>query len=145
MSTQEEQEEIDQQQELLRIHRRNLRRLQLQAARSGGEPNVSTEIANRIDDAREEIRKCEEVLRHLGAEVEDPPIEPPTPSGVPRPLHPEPRQNILLVDDDPDITNNLKPILEHAGFTVHIAFDGETALDHVKTNRVDLIILDFVL
>ena len=53
--------------------------------------------------------------------------------------------HILLVDDDPGITENLSPILEKAGFMVTVASDGEEALELLKATRFDLVLLDIVL
>jgi CheY-like chemotaxis protein len=39
------------------------------------------------------------------------------------------RPVVVLADDDGAITSNLAPFLDRAGFTVHIASDGEAALE----------------
>lgn len=52
---------------------------------------------------------------------------------------------ILLVDDEPAITDNLAPFLERAGFAVGVAADGEEALHQVATFTPDLIILDVLM
>jgi DNA-binding response OmpR family regulator len=39
---------------------------------------------------------------------------------------------VVLADDDEAITSNLAPFLDRAGFTVHIASDGEAALELVE-------------
>jgi DNA-binding response OmpR family regulator len=38
------------------------------------------------------------------------------------------RPVVVLADDDEAITFNLAPFLERAGFTVHVASDGQSAL-----------------
>lgn len=52
------------------------------------------------------------------------------------------QEHILLVDDDPGITEHLSCILEKEGFGVTVAADGEMALDLVRTLRPDLVLLD---
>ena len=42
------------------------------------------------------------------------------------------RPVVVLADDDGAITSNLAPFLDRAGFTVHIASDGEAALELVE-------------
>ena len=39
---------------------------------------------------------------------------------------------ILLVDDEPAITDNLAPLLQRAGFEVVVAADGDEALGRVR-------------
>ncbi len=50
--------------------------------------------------------------------------------------------HILLVDDDPGITEHLSRILEKAGFVVTVATDGEEALELIRRLRPDLVLLD---
>ena len=56
-----------------------------------------------------------------------------------------PRQSILLVDDEPAITANLAPLLQRAGYTVHVATDGEAALEQLHASRPDLVVLDVLM
>ena len=53
-----------------------------------------------------------------------------------------PPDNILIVDDEPDIALILKLHLEEAGFATNWAADGETALKLLNANGHDLILLD---
>lgn len=53
--------------------------------------------------------------------------------------------NILVVDDENDILEMTSIMLTSAGHDVLTASDGETALEMVKKNQVDLIILDAVM
>jgi CheY-like chemotaxis protein len=55
------------------------------------------------------------------------------------------RKQILVVDDDPLIAKLLKEPLEKAGFHVKVASHGLEALQTVKKNRPDLIILDILM
>jgi DNA-binding response OmpR family regulator len=51
-------------------------------------------------------------------------------------------KQILVVDDEPKITQLVRDYLEQAGFCVRTAHDGKTALSLAKTERPDLIVLD---
>jgi putative two-component system response regulator len=52
------------------------------------------------------------------------------------------RRSILVVDDEPAITNLLRMVLEADGHRVVVAADGQGALDRVAEGRPDLVILD---
>ncbi len=52
---------------------------------------------------------------------------------------------ILIVDDDPDITEVMKTVLENKGYTVDSAEDSDEGLEHLKKLRPDLIILDVMM
>jgi phosphate regulon transcriptional regulator PhoB len=54
-------------------------------------------------------------------------------------------QNILVVDDEPDIAELVSYNLKKAGYTVASALDGEEALSRVREDRFDLIVLDLML
>ena len=51
-------------------------------------------------------------------------------------------KTILVVDDEPKIVDLARDYLEHAGFTVRTAADGEAALEVVRRDRPDLVVLD---
>jgi len=51
-------------------------------------------------------------------------------------------KRILVVDDEPKITQLVRDYLERAGFEVHVAYDGKTALSLAKTEKPDMVILD---
>ena len=53
--------------------------------------------------------------------------------------------DILIVDDESYIVTSLSFVMENAGFTVDSASDGEEALEKVKANAPDLIILDVMM
>ena len=55
------------------------------------------------------------------------------------------KKTILIVDDEPDIVETLKFLVESEGFECLTAFDGEKALKLVKEKRPDLVILDIML
>src|SRR5215467_14957162 len=52
------------------------------------------------------------------------------------------KRNILVVDDEPQITRVLKTTLSSQGYGVRTAADGEEALDEMKSWAPDLIITD---
>jgi len=51
-------------------------------------------------------------------------------------------QTVLVVDDEPKIATLARDVLDHAGFGVLVAGDGESALRLVATRRPDLVVLD---
>lgn len=52
---------------------------------------------------------------------------------------------ILVVDDEKIIVKGIKFSLEHDGNNVDTAYDGETALEMIRANSYDLVILDVML
>jgi two-component system OmpR family response regulator len=52
---------------------------------------------------------------------------------------------ILLVEDDHRISSTLRRGLEQEGFTVDVAFNGETGLEMALGNGFDIIVLDLML
>src|SRR5215211_7288699 len=51
-------------------------------------------------------------------------------------------KKILVVDDEPKITQLVRDYLERASFDVLVAFDGKKALSLAKTEKPDMVILD---
>src|SRR5512132_463712 len=51
-------------------------------------------------------------------------------------------KTILVVDDEPKITQLVRDYLERAGFAVLVAYDGKKALSVAKTERPDAVVLD---
>lgn len=54
-------------------------------------------------------------------------------------------KTILVVDDEPDVRDYLKMVLEDAGFTVVTAGDGAEALEIIKKKKPDFISLDLIM
>lgn len=54
-------------------------------------------------------------------------------------------KKVLIVDDEKDIVETLKFILEGEGLNCIVAYDGEEALTLAKNEKPDLIILDVML
>jgi two-component system response regulator MprA len=52
---------------------------------------------------------------------------------------------ILLVDDDPAVLSSLRRALEHEGYEVLVAEDGEVALQAASSEEIDLVVLDVLL
>ena len=52
---------------------------------------------------------------------------------------------LLLVDDDKDIIDALKPRLQREGYDVFTAFDGEEGLRMVRDCNPDIILLDLLM
>ncbi|MEV0132925.1 response regulator transcription factor [Dactylosporangium sp. NPDC050688] len=54
-------------------------------------------------------------------------------------------QRVLVVDDDPTVSDVVRRYLEREGFAVELAGDGQQALDAYGTERPDLVVLDLML
>jgi two-component system alkaline phosphatase synthesis response regulator PhoP len=54
-------------------------------------------------------------------------------------------QRILVVDDDKEIVRIIRAYLEKAGYSVSCAYEGETALHIIRSDRPDLVVLDLML
>ena len=54
-------------------------------------------------------------------------------------------QRILVVDDDPTISDVVARYLRGDGFEVAVALDGQTALDQAAESYPDLVMLDLML
>ena len=52
---------------------------------------------------------------------------------------------ILIVEDEVLLADSLKTLLEKKGFTVKVAYDGETGKDYAETGVYDLLILDVMM
>jgi two-component system alkaline phosphatase synthesis response regulator PhoP len=51
-------------------------------------------------------------------------------------------KTILLADDEPNIVLSLEFLMKRAGYEVRVASDGDAAMDSIKNNPPDLILLD---
>ena len=51
-------------------------------------------------------------------------------------------KTILVVDDEPKITQLVKDYLERAGYGVRVAHDGRSALSWARTEKPDMVVLD---
>ena len=55
------------------------------------------------------------------------------------------KEKILVLDDDPDIGTMIKMMLEYKGYSVTVSDRAEQANEILKTDEVDLIIMDMLL
>ncbi|GGT16080.1 response regulator transcription factor [Streptomyces purpureus] len=60
-------------------------------------------------------------------------------------MRPEPSRRILVVDDDPTVSEVVTGYLKNAGFTVDTAADGHEALASATSGHPDLVVLDLML
>ena len=58
---------------------------------------------------------------------------------------PAPTARILVVEDNRTIADGIRHSLEHEGFAVDVAYDGEEGLRRLAKGDVDLVILDLML
>lgn len=55
------------------------------------------------------------------------------------------KEKVLVVDDEPSIVNLVSVKLSHEGYRVVSARDGEEALEKVRSERPDLVLLDVMM
>ncbi len=55
------------------------------------------------------------------------------------------QSKILIIDDDPDITEAMKIVLETKNYEVQTAASGTEGMKQIKNNTPDLIILDIMM
>lgn len=55
------------------------------------------------------------------------------------------KKRVLIADDEPDVLEVIKAILEHEGIVVHTARDGEQAFKLLRKRNFDAVILDVVM
>jgi len=54
-------------------------------------------------------------------------------------------KKILVADDEPNIVVALEYLLQHSGYDVLIARDGDDALKHIEAHVPDLVLLDVMM
>jgi DNA-binding response OmpR family regulator len=54
-------------------------------------------------------------------------------------------KTIMVVDDEPDIRNTVKTVLEKNGFNVLTAISGDDCLEKLKKDSPDLILMDIMM
>lgn len=57
----------------------------------------------------------------------------------------EQKTRLLVIDDEPDLLAELKPLLERSGYEVATALDGQEGLRKIETWQPDLLILDVLM
>jgi DNA-binding response OmpR family regulator len=55
------------------------------------------------------------------------------------------RKRILVIEDTPDLLDNITDILHIEGYKVSTSSNGKEALDHLSKSRYDLIITDLLM
>ena len=55
------------------------------------------------------------------------------------------RRRVMVVDDDPDFVNLVRPMLEGAGYQVDVAYNGKECLQKLEVGRPDLVVLDIMM
>ncbi len=60
-------------------------------------------------------------------------------------MPPSPVKTILLVDDDSDILESMRTILENKGYRILVARDGNAGLTVAERDNPDLIVLDMMM
>jgi len=58
---------------------------------------------------------------------------------------PSEKRHVLVIDDDPDIVEVIKVVLESAGYSVESAGDGDSGLAKMRAKKPDLVILDVMM
>jgi len=58
---------------------------------------------------------------------------------------PQAAKKVLVVDDEATVRFLLSRVLAHAGYTVEVATDGESALERIGASRPDLVVLDLMM
>jgi two-component system alkaline phosphatase synthesis response regulator PhoP len=56
-----------------------------------------------------------------------------------------PEKRILVVDDDHEVVRLMRGYLEQSGYTVLVAYNGQTAMHIIRRERPDLVLLDLML
>lgn len=54
-------------------------------------------------------------------------------------------KTILIVDDESDVRDSIKMILERMGYNVITAFDGDDCLKKLNYSKIDLVLLDIMM
>jgi len=55
------------------------------------------------------------------------------------------KKRIVVVDDEPDVAAIVQKNLQKEGFDVEVAYDGVQAMDKIKANPPDAIVLDVMM
>ncbi len=55
------------------------------------------------------------------------------------------KKTIMVVDDNPDIVDNLRLLLEQKGYNVRCAYNGKEVFAGLKEQKPDLILLDIMM
>src|ERR1700693_1981693 len=62
-----------------------------------------------------------------------------------RRLHEAKMHNILIVDDEPDVRDAVKRVLDRAGYTAHTTGSAADAMAELERTRTDVVITDIIM
>lgn len=54
-------------------------------------------------------------------------------------------KDVLIVDDEFDLTSTIRAILQHRGYRAEVCSNGREALDCIRARRPDLVLLDVMI
>ncbi len=54
-------------------------------------------------------------------------------------------KKIMIVDDEPDTVDLVKLVLETEGYEISVAYSGSEALEKIKTEKPDMVLLDIMM
>ncbi len=54
-------------------------------------------------------------------------------------------KKIMIVDDEPDTVDLVKLVLETEGYEILVAYSGSEALEKIKTEKPDMVLLDIMM
>jgi len=54
-------------------------------------------------------------------------------------------KRIMIVDDEPDTVDLVKLVLETEGYEILVAYSGSEALEKIKTEKPDMVLLDIMM
>jgi CheY-like chemotaxis protein len=57
----------------------------------------------------------------------------------------EAKKTVIIIDDDPDVVEATRAVLEGAGYAVESALDGTAGLERVRQGGIDCILLDVMM
>lgn len=55
------------------------------------------------------------------------------------------KPKVAVIDDERDLVETIKNLLESRGFAVSVAYDGKSGLELVKSEKPDIVILDITM
>ncbi len=54
-------------------------------------------------------------------------------------------KRLLIIDDDPDFVDGIKPVLENAEYEVEVAYNPKEGFEALQTKSYDLLLLDILM
>jgi YesN/AraC family two-component response regulator len=53
--------------------------------------------------------------------------------------------NVLIIDDEPDVRDAIKRVLDRAGYTVRVIGDAAEAMIELRTHPADIVVTDIIM